>query len=270
MSRLARNKYLIMRRLLQVSVMVVLVGGNLFGWKILVGNLSHSELLGAVPLSDPFAVLQLLAAGGLLATEVLLGAAITLAVYGLLGGRVFCAWICPMNMVTDLANRLRPQRDDSGLAIGRSVRMWILGLALVVSFLAGTAAFEAISPIGMLHRGLVFGMGAGWLAVVAVFLFDLVVQRNGFCGHLCPLGAFYSLVGRVGLVRVRHDHQACTRCMDCLAVCPEPQVLGLIGKTDGSVLDANCTSCGRCIDVCNDDALRFDLGRHTLSDHTGG
>jgi ferredoxin-type protein NapH len=273
MTSLRAHRYLIARRLVQTVVMVLLVGGNLWGWSVLRGNLSSSVILGSVPLADPFAVLQLLAAGGLLATDVLLGAAITLVFYALLGGRMFCAWVCPMNAVTDLANRLgrRFKTGSSALRVfGRPARYFILAVALVLSGILGVAAFEAVSPIGMLQRGLVFGMGAGWLAVAAVFLFDLLIQRNGFCGHLCPLGAFYALVGRTALLRIDHDHEKCTKCMDCLKVCPENQILALVGQASGSVLDGVCTNCGRCIEVCPDAALSFSHRKHAMSLESGG
>ncbi len=273
MTNLRAHRYLIARRLVQAAVMVLLIGGNLWGWTLLRGNLSSSIVLGAVPLADPFAVLQLLAAGGLLAADVLLGAAITLVFYALLGGRMFCAWVCPMNAVTDLANRLgRRFKTDTGSrrVIGRPARYFILAVALILSAILGVAAFEAVSPIGMLQRGLVFGMGAGWLAVAAVFLFDLLIQKNGFCGHVCPLGAFYALVGRVALLRVDHDHEKCTECMDCLEVCPENQILALVGQASGSVLDGVCTNCGRCIEVCPDEALSFSHRKRAMSLESGG
>jgi len=81
------------------------------------------------------------------------------------------------------------------LGLSRKIRYTVLALTLVLSALAGVAAFEWISPIGMAHRELLFGAGLGWTAVVGVFLFDLFVLRNGWCGHLCPLGAFYALLG---------------------------------------------------------------------------
>lgn len=261
MTDLAAMRYLVPRRLLQGAVLLLLAGGNLFGWRVLVGDLSHSRLLDTVPISDPFAVLQLLAAGGALGGNVLAGALITLALYGLLGGRMFCAWVCPLNVITDLANRGAHARMIPASTSGRATRYWILALALALSALAGTAAFETVSPIGFLHRGIVFGMGFGWLAVLAVFLWDLAVQRNGFCGRLCPLGALYAQVGRFGLLRVRHDHLACTDCMECIRVCPESQVLAQIGRSSGSILAPACTNCGRCIEVCGDEALRFDLRR---------
>ncbi|HHB93844.1 MAG TPA: quinol dehydrogenase ferredoxin subunit NapH, partial [Campylobacterales bacterium] len=45
----------------------------------------------------------------------------------------------------------------------------------------------------------------------------------------------------------------------CKVVCPENQVLHMINKSSISVTDGECTNCGRCIDVCNDDALEFSI-----------
>jgi ferredoxin-type protein NapH len=100
---------------------------------------------------------------------------------------------------------------------------------------------------------------------VAVFLFDLFVMRHGWCGHLCPMGAFYSLAGSVSLVRVRADNRdKCNDCMECYEVCPEPHVLPPALKGAGRglppvVLSGDCTNCGRCIDVCSEDVFRFGL-----------
>ncbi len=47
--------------------------------------------------------------------------------------------------------------------------------------------------------------------------------------------------------------------MKCKEVCPESQVLNMIGKRSEKVTLKECTNCGRCIDVCDDDALRFSI-----------
>jgi ferredoxin-type protein NapH len=47
--------------------------------------------------------------------------------------------------------------------------------------------------------------------------------------------------------------------MKCKEVCPETQVLHMIGKKSIKVMDAECTNCGRCIEVCDDDALGFSI-----------
>jgi ferredoxin-type protein NapH len=261
-------RYLLLRRAVQLGVLLLFVGTVRLDWTVagqplLSGNLSSSEVLGAVPLADPFAVLQILFTGSIPLAEVLIGAGIILVLYAIVGGRTWCAWVCPVNMVTDLAAWLRRRLGIGDLFhLSRSTRYLVLGLALLLSLLTGVAAFEWISPIGMLHRELIFGLGMGWTAVLGVFLFDLFILRNGWCGHLCPLGAFYALIGRIAQVRIRFDAPGCTRCGECARLCPEPQVLNLREATAaGMIASGECTNCGRCITVCPEGSLHFDLRR---------
>lgn len=266
---LHRERFTLARRAVQFTVLLLFYGTLHAGWKIggqplLVGNLSSAQLLGTVPLADPFAVLQMLVARHALATEVLLGAAITLGLYAGVGGRVFCAWVCPMNVVTDAAAWLRQRLGmDTSRDLVRlppNTRYVALALALVVSALAGVAAFEAYSPIALLHRELIYGVGLGLGAALGVLLIDALVLHRGWCGHLCPLGAFWSLVGRVGQVKLAFDDTTCTRCGDCVKVCPEPRVLHFADIAPrGMVASGECTNCGRCVAVCPESSLRFDL-----------
>jgi ferredoxin-type protein NapH len=275
-------RYLIARRVVQVGVLLLFFGSlhwgwSLFGRPVLIGNLSGAEVLGpqhpgeglpGIPMADPFAVLQIILTGNWPIAEVLIGAGLVLILYGFLGGRTWCAWVCPINLVTDAAAWLRRRlgiRDVFNLS--RNIRYTVLGVALVLSVLSGVAAFEWISPISMFHRELLFGAGLGWTAVLGVFLLDLFVLRNGWCGHLCPLGAFYALLGdRTSQVRVAFEDERCSHCGECAQVCPEPQVLNFKKAAEaGMVASGECTNCGRCIPVCPEDALRFDWRRRILA-----
>jgi ferredoxin-type protein NapH len=258
-------RYIILRRATQIGVLLLFFGTAHWGWTVLgqavlTGNLSSSELLGMIPMADPFAVLQILVTQHALAARVLIGAAIVLVFYALLGGRVWCAWVCPLNMVTDLAGWLRIRLGVRDLFhLNRNIRYGVLILALVLSTLTGVAAFEWVSPIGIMHRELLFGLGLGWTAVLGVFLFDLLVLKHGWCGHLCPLGAFYALLGKVAPLRVGFDTPTCTHCGECAKVCPEPQVLNLRKAAEAyMIVSGECTNCGRCITVCPERTLRFD------------
>jgi ferredoxin-type protein NapH len=257
---------LILRRAVQLGVLLLFFGTARWGWELagkplLNGNLSSSELFGFIPLADPFAVLQILLTGYLPLPEVMLGAAIIVVVFTLLGGRVFCSWVCPVNMVTDLAAWLRRRTGITDLfRLSRHIRYTVLILALILSVLTGVAAFEWISPISMLHRELIYGIGLGWTAVLGVFLLDLFILRNGWCGHLCPLGAFYALLGKLALIRIRFDTPTCTHCGECAKICPEPQVLNLKeAAAAGMIASGECTNCGRCIGVCPEGTLQFSL-----------
>lgn len=259
-------RYLILRRTVQIGLLILFFGTVRMGWEVagqplLSGNLSASELLGVIPMADPFAVLQQLLTWHALDSEVLIGAAIILGMYGLLGGRTFCSWVCPVNLITDAAGWLRARlRVADFLCVSCNIRYWALTVALVLSSLLGVAAFEWVSPISMLHRELIYGVGMGLTAIAGIFLLDFLVIKHGWCGHLCPLGAFYGLIGKVALLRVHFDDPTCSHCGECARVCPEPQVLNLKkAAARGMVAFGECTNCARCIPVCPENSLKFGL-----------
>ncbi len=259
------HRWLILRRASQLAVLGLFLLGPWAGIWLLKGNLSSSRLLDVVPMTDPLLLVQTILAGMAFPLgTVLIGAAIVSIFYLLVGGRVFCSWICPMNMVTDAANWLRERLEiHPPLALSRRARYWMLGLTLLLSTSTGTLAFELVNPVSILHRGIIFGMGLGWVVILGIFLFDLLLSRRGWCSHLCPVGAFYGLVGRFSTLRVRADRRdRCDDCLECYVVCPEPQVLPpvLRGAEQGIppvILAGECTNCGRCIDICAEEVFAF-------------
>jgi ferredoxin-type protein NapH len=258
------HRWLVLRRASQVSILALFLVGPWFGWWLVKGNLNYSLTLNTLPLADPLVMLQSLLARHVPERNAIIGVSLVLLFYMLVGGRSFCAWVCPVNIVTDCASALRRKLDIRGGGdMPRQTRYWILALILVLAASTGSIVWELVNPVSMLPRGLLFGMGAGWLLIAAIFLFDLFVMKRAWCSHLCPVGAFYSIVGKWSLVRVSAvKREACNDCLDCYAVCPEQQVirLPLKGAAKGIspvILSPNCTNCGRCIDVCSKDVFAF-------------
>lgn len=251
-------RYLILRRFVQLSILFLFLGSNLYGWQILKGNYSSGLILGTINLSDPYAGLQILATGFIAGADVLVGALTVLLLYGLVFGRMFCSWICPVNIITDTAiYGSKKLKLKNTLFFNRKTRYAILILSLILSAILATPAFEIISPVSMFHRAVIFGTGGAWAVVLALFLFDFGLVRYGWCGHLCPIGAFYSLIGKYSLLKVRHDADQCTNCGKCFKVCHEEQVLTIINKETGFIKSGECSSCLRCVEVCDDRALKL-------------
>lgn len=267
------HRYLLLRRLSQLTLLLLFLIGPWFGWWLVKGNLNYSLTLGVLPLADPLVLLQSLLARHVPERNAIIGALLVTLFYLLVGGRAYCAWVCPVNIVTDAASALRRKWDIRGGAdLPQATRYWILGLILLLAATSGGIVWELVNPVSMLPRGLLFGMGAGWLLIGGIFLFDLFVMKRGWCSHLCPVGAFYSLLGHWSLLRVSAvKREACNDCLDCFTVCPEQQVikLPLKGAKKGVgplILSGNCTNCGRCLDVCSKDVFSFTTRRHsTLS-----
>ncbi|MDR0806505.1 MAG: quinol dehydrogenase ferredoxin subunit NapH [Enterobacteriaceae bacterium] len=292
------HRFLVLRRVSQLLILAMFLSGPLFSMWILRGNYSGSMLLGTIPFSDPLILLQSLASGNIPAVPVrsdwtnwsawsqwyaLIGGVIIALVYALFASRVFCGWVCPLSLVTDFAAWLRRKLGiRNSASVPASLRYGILIAIIVGSALSGTLLWEWVNPVSAFGRGLINGFGhsasAGlitglivgfgaslWL-IAAVFLFDLLVVEHGWCGHLCPIGALYGVIGSKGILRISAEkRQDCTRCMDCINICPEPQVLRdpLFAKQQSPlVLSKECISCGRCIDVCSEKVFQIKTRFH--------
>ncbi|TAK47648.1 MAG: quinol dehydrogenase ferredoxin subunit NapH [Xanthobacteraceae bacterium] len=257
------NRFLVLRRAAQLGFLALFLTGPLFGFWIAKGTLASSLTLNVLPLTDPLVLAQSLGARHWPEATALLGAAIVLAVYLVLGGRTYCSWVCPVNPVTDLAAYLRRRLGIArGGPVKSSIRLWMLAMILIVAALTGTIAWELVNPITALWRTLVFGSLFGLWLVAAIFVFDLFVVRDGWCGHVCPVGAFYGLIGRAALMRVSARGRArCDDCLECYVVCPEDHVITPAlreGHGPGPViLSGDCTACGRCADVCPERVFVF-------------
>lgn len=264
------HKWLLLRRFSQLSILALFIlspwlAKSMEIW-LIKGNLASSLTLDIIPLTDPYVLLQSIAAGQWPISTGFIGALIVAAFYFMIGGRVYCSWVCPINIVTDTAAWLRGKlKLKGGVTMKRNTRFWILAFTLILSFVTGTLAWELINPVSIVFRGLVFGAGLVWGMILAIFLLDFAVSRRAWCGHLCPVGAFYSLLGKKSLVRVdAYQREKCDDCMDCFIVCPEQQIIKqpLKGADKGIssiITSSQCTNCGRCIDVCAEDVFKFKI-----------
>ncbi len=253
-------RYLIARRIVQLGILA------LFSFSvtdfILKGDLSSSKLFNSVPLSDPFAVLQIFLASFSVDLMALFGALLILILYGIFLGRAFCAWVCPINLITDFAAFMRLKmgfRNSKFLILNKNLRYYILVLVLILSSMLSLPVFESFSYIGIVHRGIIFGTTSWIFIAFILFCIDAFLSPRAICSHICPLGAFYALISRFSLLKVKHNSQNCTKCYKCIGICPEKQVLWMIAKESVSVNSGECIRCGRCIEVCDDNALNFNI-----------
>ncbi|WP_294375472.1 4Fe-4S binding protein [uncultured Slackia sp.] len=231
------------------------------------GSLSSSRLFG-LDLLDPFAALQVAVAAKSVAFAGLAWALPVLVVYGIIRGRVFCGWACPVNLLCEFVDWLR---GKSGIAVRersvpRRAKVGIAAAVLALSAVCSVPVFELVNPISAVNKAVLFGSFAGVFTLAAIVVAELFWSRRVWCRALCPLGGMYEALGCVGLVSVKIDHGACVHCGACQAACLcDPRILddALAGKTD-RVASGDCMLCGKCVDACPHSALEigFVLPRH--------
>lgn len=230
----------------------------------LFGSFSASNLFG-ISLVDPFAGLESIAAAKSFTVGLLVGMLPILVFYGLIRGRAFCGWVCPLNLVLEAVDWLRGKLHIKvqERVLPRHAKVYVAVAVLVLSLVLGFPVFEALSPISFVNKGIIFGSLAGGITFIAVILVELFWGHRVWCRALCPLGGFYEVVGKVGQVNVKIDHSACIQCNRCKQACLcDPEILDdPVAGRDGMVRAGDCMLCGKCVDVCPKDALKIGIGR---------
>ncbi len=175
-------------------------------------------------------------------------------------GRSMCGWLCPFGLVQDLLGRLRRRQWRMPRWMGYLKYVMLVVAGLILPYLTFTPWFCEFCPQGALQGGILQPIlnpslramiGTLYyvkMGILAAFLVGSVFIRRPFCHSFCALGAIFSLLNRVSLVRMEYDREKCTDCMWCVKACPA----GIDPRTD---LNGNaCVSCMECA-KCPFDAI---------------
>jgi ferredoxin len=231
-----------------------------------VGFLHQHPLPGIMPPGVdalcPFGGLEslwaLLASGGMLqrvaaSAFILLVASIGITI---LFRRAFCGQICPLGALqgaaAGLGKFLFKRKFKLPSAVDRPLR-WLKYVVLVVlvitTWFAGSLVVRPYDPwVAFMHLSsaeLWTGFWVGALILVGSLVASLVYDRF-FCKYLCPMGAMYGLVSKLGLYRVRRDETKCIDCGKCDKACP----VDLEVSKGKDVTSAECLACGLCVNAC--------------------
>ncbi|MBN2402336.1 MAG: 4Fe-4S binding protein [Spirochaetes bacterium] len=94
------------------------------------------------------------------------------------------------------------------------------------------------------------------LPVFLFFAFILLLSlfaRRFWCKALCPLGAIYSLTGKIAFLKRYVDTGKCTNCLACEKNC---RMDAIFNKGTGTI-EGECIKCFDCLKACKFDAIKF-------------
>ncbi len=195
-------------------------------------------------------------------------------------GRLWCGWICPFGLLSDLLTGLRrllgvdhwvlPRRWREALVWTKYV---LLAATVALSLLAAVPALAHYRPslflpfcqicLGKFASPLLSFATICWvnwrdpitsalsvLGVLTLGLFFLGFSlRRAYC-RVCPVGGLTAPFNRVGLLSLRKRAGRCTRCGACARVCHLDNLRVMEGREDRSVDACECMLCLRCVEAC--------------------
>lgn len=204
-----------------------------------------------------------------------------LLLFGLVLGRVICGFLCPFGLIQGLLHKIPvkklriAKKIDRPLRFGKYIVLAVFVIALPVlavdAYGMGSPWFcKWICPAGTLEGGIplimmnegIRNMAGGlfyWKLglLIAAVIGSMLVYRP-FCKYVCPLGAFYALLNKIALLRMKLDRESCVSCGKCVKICPmQVDVLKDINS-------AECIRCGRCVNACPTGAIEMTAGKISL------
>lgn len=237
------------RRVLQLFFFALLFPPLYFTGVLWFGTYISGDLAG-LALTDPLTALEITLAGKAFYPALWLSA-LPLIVAAVLLGRVFCSYVCPLNLLLELL----PGKLDKYKSKNCQLPIYILLLVLILSLLISLPVHNILSPVYGLMHILLFGVGVELILVAIVLLMALTMGRKSWCRSICPLGALYGLLGLKRRLFLQVEAGKCVHCGKCLRACSMGAVPGS-AKMSESYL---CTNCGDCVDACDKQALHFGI-----------
>ena len=188
---------------------------------------------------------------------------ILLAIFTLLTiffGRVFCGFFCPLWAISErlrsLGRKLWIKRDLELPAkldkYFRYIKYIVLLVIVYFSFRETALVFDSYDPFSAFaHLGNEFEELIFAYSVLAFVVITAFFSKWRWCRYLCPLWAFFGIIKKLNLFKLKRDNNTCISCGICTRSCPA----NLKIKTEDQITHPDCISCMECVNDCPKNSL---------------
>jgi ferredoxin len=192
-------------------------------------------------------------------------------------GRWYCAFLCPLGILQDLASLVRGKRRKyrkpvpflRALSLAAAAALAVSGATGLAAWLDPWSIFSRfmaydLQSLARLARGqdllgfqgsLPLAIASG--AVVVAMLAASAASGRWFCGTLCPVGTALGALASVAPIGMRIDPGSCVSCGACASACRASCIDAKAKRVDPS----RCVNCLACLGSCPTGALRYGARR---------
>lgn len=166
----------------------------------------------------------------------------------LIFGRVYCAYVCPMNTLMIpaelLSKKLGIQAESKPKWLKNGYFTWI---ALLLS----------IAAMLLLRKMLHFELPILPLWVIISVIVTLRFKPAVFHNLICPFTGLFRSFGQFGRLSKRVDPDTCIGCKLCENVCPSDAITVFTDDKKAAIDIALCHQCTNCAEVCPKSSIYY-------------
>lgn len=182
---------------------------------------------------------------------------IIVILFTVLMGRVFCGWFCAFGTYNDWIHliaknvfKVKFKVNEKVDAALKYVKYGVLLMLLIVTCTLGSNILEGTSPWDAFAQitdfsNVISGLLIGLILLVLITIGAFFVERF-FCRYLCPLGAVFSIISKIGILKIDKPTDKCGKCRACTNVCS----MGIPLYKNEKVKGGECIECLKCIEIC--------------------
>ncbi|MBE6091366.1 MAG: 4Fe-4S binding protein [Clostridium beijerinckii] len=172
-------------------------------------------------------------------------------------GRWFCGWICAFGAYNDLIYfiskkifKIKFRVDEKVDSILKYFKYLVLLFIIAISWTMGSSILESTSPwdvfgqitdVSTIFSNLLVGL----IFLILITIGSAFIERF-FCRYLCPLGVIFSIISKIGIVKINKPKADCGKCRACTMNCS----MGLPLYKVECVKGGECINCLKCTEVC--------------------
>lgn len=254
----------IYRRAFQVCIAVAFIVIPILNrsrYSYVYGNFLAFHAFG-IPFADPLAILQLSIKNLYLTLDNIIGALLPLLLAFFLG-TVFCSWICPFGLLSELTQTIREKTVGRKTGEGAlTVRGFPLKMTIFVVGFTGFFIFSTTPILNQLSMPAwyarffqyYFGqdfISLSFLFILGILAVEFMVGRRLWCRYVCPQSMLIILVKQLNPRRMKvvFDADKCI-CKPGYERCERACSLNLHPKTLYNRAELECSNCGDCVVAC--------------------
>ena len=185
---------------------------------------------------------------------------------GLYFGRAWCAWVCPMAGLSDMAKNINDKPVNVKRLTIIRYSVFALWFSILITCFVLAGGIKGVNPLHLTENFVSVDQPLKYITYyIVLFTFgglSVWLGRRAACHSICWMSPF--LVGgyllgralRLPQLRIQTEPAKCINCMQCNKRCPM-SIDAHREVKQGEIFSLDCILCGECVDICPKKVLKY-------------